>query len=29
MEDYYIKKIAKEAISCTLKIKEFAKSLMQ
>lgn len=28
-EDYYTEKIAKEAITCALKIKEFAQNLMQ
>ena len=28
-EDYYTEKIAKEALTCALKIKEFAKNLMQ
>ncbi len=28
-EDYYTEKIAKEALSCALKIKEFAENMMQ
>ena len=28
-EDYYTEKIAKEALTCALKIKEFAQNLMQ